>query len=196
MSPHDALFRMAFGPAASAAALLRAVLPAALVECIQWDTLQQGSPRFLDKGLSAHDADLVFTALDVDGIHVHVFVVEHKSRLRRHTVFQPLRYVVLTLEGWAGAGEPAAQSSPRAPMPRVHAVVVYHGTELSRALVDAVRHLPPHMEHDDPVRHGSLRFTVPRGSVAVDRGGDRCPRPAGLCAPRIALPAAPTSQGS
>ena len=82
MSPHDALFRMAFGPAASAAALLRAVLPPALVACIQWDTLQQGSPRFLDKGLSAHDAVIVFTALDVDGIHLHVFVVEHKSRLR------------------------------------------------------------------------------------------------------------------
>ena len=82
MSPHDALFRMAFGSAASAAGLLRALLPAALVACIQWETLQQVTPRFLDKGLGVHDADLVFTAMDVDGIHLHVFVVEHKSRLR------------------------------------------------------------------------------------------------------------------
>jgi hypothetical protein len=62
--------------------------------------LRPATARFLDANLARHEADMVFKARDVDGVHVHGFVIEHKSDLRGYTVFQPLRYVVRVLERW------------------------------------------------------------------------------------------------
>ena len=149
---HDAFFRAVFRRRAWLAAMLRSVLPAELVGAVDWRTLRPCPARFLDHALGSHEGDMVWMARDRDGQHHHVFVVEHKSRLRRHAVLQPLRYVVHGLEHWA------AQDAGQAALPRIHAVVVYHGRPLSRGAREQARSLPQDAECTGHASDGSLRF--------------------------------------
>lgn len=76
---HDAVFRRILGDPAHAAAELRAVLPAALVERLDLDRLARVSASFVDASLRWRHSDLLFT-VGLDGGEAFVYVlVEHQS---------------------------------------------------------------------------------------------------------------------
>jgi predicted transposase/invertase (TIGR01784 family) len=78
--PHDALFKSAFEDPAAAAALLRALLPAAIREIIAWDTLDGEPASFVDPALGDHHGDLLFSARLRTSEPALIFVLlEHQS---------------------------------------------------------------------------------------------------------------------
>ena len=151
--PHDALFQAVFRSPAAVAAWLQAILPPAVVAAVAWGTLEEASGRFFCGRLRRHEADLLFVAWDRDGVHRHVFVLEHKSRLHRRTALQPLRYGVRALERWSEVEGRAA------PLPLVHAVVAYHGRRLAGDVLAQVRSVPAAAAGAVGL-HASLRFVV------------------------------------
>jgi hypothetical protein len=50
-SPHDRLFKQAFGRKESAAAFFQAYLPSEVTRLIQWETLQLAPGSFIDEAL-------------------------------------------------------------------------------------------------------------------------------------------------
>jgi hypothetical protein len=78
--PHDALFKSAFEATANAAALLRALLPAAVRAAVAWNTLYCERGSYIDATLADHHSDLLFSA----GLHTGepelvYFLLEHQS---------------------------------------------------------------------------------------------------------------------
>jgi hypothetical protein len=59
--PHDAIFKAAFEHPEHAAAYLRGVLPAALVDAIAWPTMTRESGSFIDPDLADRHSDLLFS---------------------------------------------------------------------------------------------------------------------------------------
>ncbi|MCA8963927.1 MAG: Rpn family recombination-promoting nuclease/putative transposase [Planctomycetes bacterium] len=92
--PHDALFRAAFTAPDQAAELLRAFLPKALADALDWPALEHVPATFVDSELRDHHADLLFRT-EAGGRQVLVYLLlEHKSADDRWTALQLLRYVV------------------------------------------------------------------------------------------------------
>ncbi|MCB9879596.1 MAG: Rpn family recombination-promoting nuclease/putative transposase [Planctomycetes bacterium] len=94
-SPHDALFRHAFGQVAHAVPLLRAILPATLAGEFDWRTLEPVPGTMVDERLKRRQGDLIFRVRRHDGGQVLVYVlIEHKRRAERWALLQMLQYVV------------------------------------------------------------------------------------------------------
>lgn len=78
-TPHDALFKAVFRQPAHAAAELRHILPAHVVQEIDWSTLTLASSEHVDPELEQSRGDLLFTA-SVAGRPGHIFfLLEHQS---------------------------------------------------------------------------------------------------------------------
>ena len=60
-SPHDKLFKEAFGSVPAMAALLRSVLPAGLAARLELGTLKAVPGSFTDAQLAGSESDLVFS---------------------------------------------------------------------------------------------------------------------------------------
>ena len=77
--PHDNLFRAVFGDPAEAAGLLRAHLPAAVANGVQWSTLSVEDSAFVAPDLSATESDLLYSIRRrPDGAPAWLYVlVEH-----------------------------------------------------------------------------------------------------------------------
>lgn len=118
---HDAIFRSTFRDPQHAAALLREILPPALVAVIDWTTLTLVPGSFVDESLRDRHTDLLFSA-EAAGQTILIYVVlEHKSFDDRFTALQVLGYAVRVLERFH-------QEHPEAKtLPPVVAVVVHHG---------------------------------------------------------------------
>ena len=58
--PHDNLFRAVFGEPAEAAGLLRAHLPPAVADRLQWSTLSVEDSDFIGPDLRATESDLLY----------------------------------------------------------------------------------------------------------------------------------------
>jgi predicted transposase/invertase (TIGR01784 family) len=91
-SPHDKLFKEAFGNVENAAGLIRSMLPAALVEHIDFASLTPVPADFRDVALRDSQSDLLFS-VRVAGREAFVYVLfEHKSSTDRWVALQLLRY--------------------------------------------------------------------------------------------------------
>jgi hypothetical protein len=115
-SPHDALFRHTFGAGPHAEALLRAILPAALVAAIDWATLQSCPATMSGADLRLHAADLLFVVRLRGSDLLLAILLEHKSSPEADTAEQVLTYVLHLRREWREGLRPL-----------VAAVVVYHG---------------------------------------------------------------------
>jgi hypothetical protein len=137
------IVQVAFEAPAAAAALLRALLPAAAGEAVAWDTLSRDSASFVDVALVDHHSDLLFSArLRTSETASIYLLLEHQST---GDPAMPLRGLSYQVRIW----ERSRKEQPQAWLPLVVAVVVSHapgGWATSRSLEDmfdpAVRALP------------------------------------------------------
>jgi hypothetical protein len=120
-TPHDRLFKFAFSHPRHAADFFRSVLPPAVVQQIDFDTLRVESTSFIDDKLRARYTDLLFR-VQLAGRRAYLYILfEHQSRPERFMCLRVLRYVV---EIWARylAKNPRARH-----LPLVIPIVLHHG---------------------------------------------------------------------
>lgn len=122
-SPHDALFKAVFGQPEHARGALRAVMPAAVAEALDWPTLAPCAGSFIDPALSERHTDLLFSLAwrDGRGEALAYLLFEHQSTSDDRMAFRLLRYLVRIWERWL-AEHPRAAS-----LPVILPVVLYHG---------------------------------------------------------------------
>lgn len=126
-TPHDALFKAVFGQPEHARGALRAVLPAAIAEALDWATLAACPGSFIDPRLNGQHTDLLFSVGWRAGGDALVYVLfEHQSAPDDWMAFRLLRYLVRIWERWRT--EQAGQGT-RKTLPVVIPVVLYHGAE-------------------------------------------------------------------
>ncbi len=120
---HDALFKATFSKVENASAELRAVLPPALVDRIDFATLALMPGSFIDPQLMGSQSDLLFRA-EIGGQRAFVFLLfEHQSTVDRLMAFRMLRYVVRVLERHIHE----VGNERALPLPAVIPVVLHHG---------------------------------------------------------------------
>jgi hypothetical protein len=118
--PHDALFKAAFEDPASAAALLRALVPAAVRDAVAWDTLQGEPGGFVDAALRDRHSDLLFSVRLRSGAPALLYLLlEHQST---SDPAMPLRMVAYQLRIW----DRFRKADPSAWLPPIIAVLVSH----------------------------------------------------------------------
>jgi predicted transposase/invertase (TIGR01784 family) len=124
-NPHDALVKAVLGKPEHARGVLRAVLPAALAETLDWSTLTLCPGSFVDLALKEQHTDLLYSATWRDGGELLVyFLFEHLSASPKKDsllAFRLLRYQVRIWEDWH-AKHPDAKS-----LPMIIPIVMYHG---------------------------------------------------------------------
>ena len=124
--PHDTFFKRAFGRLDVAADHFRRVLPTALVERIDWSTLQREPEETQEHGRALR-RDLLFSVRTVDGEPALLYLVfEHQSTVVPLMALRIVDYEVTTLRRWVRAEKARTGSTPRR-LPRVIAMVLYHG---------------------------------------------------------------------
>ncbi len=77
--PHDALFKSVFQNPMHAAAELRYVLAPAVVDAIDWDTLELKSGEYVDEALADQHSDLLFSARAGDDEVLVYLLFDHQS---------------------------------------------------------------------------------------------------------------------
>jgi hypothetical protein len=121
MGSHDTLFKHVFSDPDNAAAELRAVLPAAVAETIDWSTLALEPGSFVDVELAERHCDLLFSASIAGRRGYLYFLFEHRSE---PDPWMPLRIAGYMLRIW----EDARRREPeRQTLPVVIPVVLHHG---------------------------------------------------------------------
>jgi predicted transposase YdaD len=75
---HDALFKQLFSDPALAAQELRAVLPSALVACVDWSVMTLMPTSFVDAVLHQRTGDLVYQSRFLGGGEVLFWLLEHQ----------------------------------------------------------------------------------------------------------------------
>jgi predicted transposase YdaD len=123
-NPHDALFKAVLGKAEHARGALRAVIPAAVAEAFDWETLALCPGNFVDARLRERFTDVLFTVTWSGGGEALVYVLfEHQSTVDERMAFRLMRYLVHIWERWL-TDHPRAAS-----LPLILPVVLYHGAE-------------------------------------------------------------------
>jgi hypothetical protein len=121
-TPHDALVRAIFGQPQHAASELRAVLPSAVLAELRLETLSPVEGSFIDEGLRASSADLLFTVSLRDGGSSFVYVLfEHQSTLDERMPLRLLRYQARIWE------RHAAEHPDEPRIPPIVAMLLHHG---------------------------------------------------------------------
>jgi len=119
-SPHDKLFKEAFGNVKNAAGQIRCMVPPSLVEHIDFASLTPVPADFRDSALRDSQSDLLFS-VRVAGREAFVYVLfEHKSSTDRWVPLQLLRYMVRIWERCR------AHASNLAYLPPIIPLVVHH----------------------------------------------------------------------
>ena len=125
-TPHDAIFKGLLGKPEYARGVLRATVPPAVAEAIDWQTLTSVPTNFVALELGQQYADLLFSARWHDGSELLAyFLFEHQSAPPKikdgPMAFRLLRYQVRIWEDWLSR-------NPGAPtLPVIIPVVMYHG---------------------------------------------------------------------
>jgi len=121
-SPHDALFRYTFGQPEHAAGLLRALLPRAAAEGLDFATVRVLPGTRLDRRLRRLQTDLLCAVRTLAGpeLYVHT-IIEHSSRVEPHMALRALDYSVAF---WRQLVREGAKV-----LPEVVTIVVHHGSE-------------------------------------------------------------------
>ncbi len=141
---HDGLVRAIFGVPQHAAAELRAVLPPALLEQLDLDTLTRVEASFVDETLRGSAADLLYRVRLRDGRTLCIyFLIEHQSA---HDPGLPLRLLGYLTRIWE---RHAREREGTARLPPILPIVIHHGPRpwpgprsFAAALVESVAH--PH----------------------------------------------------
>jgi predicted transposase/invertase (TIGR01784 family) len=122
LTPHDRLVQYVFGDPAHAASLLRAVLPAAVAQRIEWGSFRRENASYTNEQLEGREGDLLFSAL-VGARRAFFYVMfEHQSRVDR---FMAARVHMYTSRIWEEFRRSHAQS---AMLPAVLPIVLFHDT--------------------------------------------------------------------
>jgi predicted transposase/invertase (TIGR01784 family) len=121
-TPHDRLVQYVFGDPAHAASLLRAVLPAAVVDRIDWGSLKREDPSYTNAQLEGREGDLLFSALV--GVRRAFFyaMFEHQSSVDR---WMAVRVHMYTSRIWE---EFLRRHGRSATVPAVFPIVLFHDT--------------------------------------------------------------------
>jgi hypothetical protein len=150
-TPHDALFKAAFGQVDVARSELDLVLPADVRRQLDLATLEVCPGSFVDEELRHAHADLLYTTRTADGRDALVYVLfEHQSSFDARMPLRLLRYMVRIWERWL-VYHPSSST-----LPVVLPVVLHHGqaswqaapdfasmVDASPELLDAVRPYQP-----------------------------------------------------
>ncbi len=123
-APHDALFKLVLGQPEHARGTLRAVVPAALAEALDWQTLTLRPGSFVDAALTHQHTDLLYSATWRDASEALVYLLfEHQSTPPTEGLmaFRLLRYQDRIWEHWC-ADHPKAKTPPM-----IIPIVMYHG---------------------------------------------------------------------
>ncbi|HEX3478991.1 MAG TPA: Rpn family recombination-promoting nuclease/putative transposase [Kofleriaceae bacterium] len=123
-NPHDLMFKAAFGQPEHARGALRAIVPPALAEALDWSTLALQPGSFVDVALQQQHTDLLYTATWRDGGQTLVYLLfEHQSSLptEGRMAERLLSYQVRIWDRWR-AGHPKART-----LPMILPIVMYHG---------------------------------------------------------------------
>lgn len=124
--PHDLLFKGVFSQPEHARGALRAVMPAAVAEALDWATLANCPGSFVDPLLTGQHTDLLFSVAwrgrseGVKDAFVYL-LFEHQSTPDRWMPLRLLHYLVRIWEHWL-----VEHRGDRA-LPIVVPVVLYHG---------------------------------------------------------------------
>jgi predicted transposase YdaD len=120
-NPHDKLFKAVFGRAANAADLLRALLPASVIDTLDIATLSAEPTSTVDASLRERFSDLLYSAAFHDHDSRLFIILEHKSRPGRLTALEAARYAIDV------ATAQVKEHGPGRGLPLVLAVVIHHG---------------------------------------------------------------------
>jgi predicted transposase/invertase (TIGR01784 family) len=178
-NPHDLIFKAVFGQAEHARGALRATLPAAQAEALDWSTLTLQPGSFVDTALSQQHTDLLYAATWRDGGEALVYLLfEHQSTLPTEGLMAErlLRYEVRIWHRWRD-DHPKAKT-----LPMILPIVMYHGAspwsepQSFDALLDVPTGLRPTVEpylvrftyllhdlskiSDDELRDGAMRTAL------------------------------------
>ncbi|MGI5216840.1 Rpn family recombination-promoting nuclease/putative transposase [Nocardia sp. CA-290969] len=124
-NPHDALFRYVMSRSVDVAGELRAVLPAALVARVDWDSLALEPGSYVSTGLRSRYSDVLFRAR-IDGRNSYIYLlVEHQSRPDR---FMPLRMMEYVIRIW----DRFLEDNPKAKLLPAVVPVVVHNSPVGR----------------------------------------------------------------
>lgn len=117
-TPHDSLFRYAFGQPAVAADHFRATLAPALAAAVRWDTLELVPGTFVDENLRAIHSDVLYRAELDGGEPLWLYVLlEHQSTPDPRMPWRLLRYMVRIWD----------QTDADGPLPCIVPLVLYNG---------------------------------------------------------------------
>ena len=120
---HDKLFRTTFRQVEHAAGELRRMLPAGLVERVDWSTLRHCPGSFVDEALKERHTDLLFS-VKLSGFSAFLYVVcEHQSSVEELMAFRLLCYLVRIWEEYLGNNPQAKR------LPVIVPVVVHHSEQ-------------------------------------------------------------------
>ena len=155
-TPHDALFRGVFEHTPHAEAELRHVLPAAIVDAIDWRSLTLQPGTYVDDELAKRHSDLLFSAtLALSGDPLLVFVLcEHQSS---DDALMPVRLLEYMIRIWRRF----VAEHPGEPLPPIIPVVVAHAADGWRSPVELADLCTPHLPP-------SIRATLPNFRYALD----------------------------
>lgn len=155
--PHDALFKAAFESPSGAAALLRELLPPAVRDAIDWDSLDHDRGSFVDESLDDHHSDLLFSArLRAGPPDLVYLLLEHQSTTDPAMPLRWLTYQVRLCDRFR-------RDRPGAQLPPVIGVLVSHapgGWTVARTFEE--------MMHPSVVAIPGLAALLPRCSMILD----------------------------
>lgn len=178
-NPHDLVFKAVFGQPEHARGVLRAIVPTALGDALNWATLTLQPGSFVDVALSHQHTDLLYAATWRDGGEALVYLLfEHQSAppTEGRMAERMLHYQARIWSRWR-ADHPKART-----LPMILPIVMYHGAApwsepLSfDALLDVPAPLRPTVEpylvrftyllhdlseiSDDKLRDGAMRTAL------------------------------------
>jgi predicted transposase/invertase (TIGR01784 family) len=178
-NPHDLMFKAVFGQPEHARGALRAILPAALAEAVDWSTIALQPGSFVDAALTHQHTDLLYAATWRDGGEALVYILfEHQSAPPTEGLMaeRVLSYEVRIWDRWR-------DDHPRAKtLPAILPIVLYHGAspwpepQSFDALLDVPAGLRPTVEpylvrfsyllhdlsklSDEELREGAMRTAL------------------------------------
>jgi predicted transposase YdaD len=117
--PHDALFKAAFEKPEHAAGIFRSLLPAPVVEAIDWGTIARESGSFIDPDLADRQSDLLFSVEVQGGRALLYLLLEHQSTNDPDMLLRMLIYIARVLERFR-------KEHPRDPLPVIVPAVISH----------------------------------------------------------------------
>jgi predicted transposase/invertase (TIGR01784 family) len=125
-TPHDALFKVVFSQPEHARGMLRAMVPKALADSLDWEALTLRPGSFVDVALTHQHTDLLYSARWRRGGEAFVyFLFEHQSSPPTEGLmaYRLLRYQDRIWERWQ-VDHPRART-----LPMIVPIVLYHGAK-------------------------------------------------------------------